>query len=64
MLRRTPGPNRDRDRSPWWSWFLDSSLGRGVLVAALVIVAAITIYGILTNKSHITTGGPNPSFLQ
>lgn len=62
MLQHTP--RRDHNPAPWWSWFLDSSLGRGALMAAMVIVAAITIYGILTTKSHMTTVPPNPGFLR
>lgn len=64
MLQRTPGRNRDHDPAPWWSWFVDSSLGRGVVMTAVLIVAAICVYSILTTKSHITTGGPNPGFLR
>lgn len=64
MLERTPDGGRDHDAAPWWWRFLDSSLGRGVLTATIAIVAAITIYGILATKSHITTVGPTPRFLR
>lgn len=62
MLQRTPGRNRDHDSAPWRSWFVESSLGRGVVMTAVLVVAAICVYSILTTNSHMTTVPPNPGF--
>ena len=64
MLQRTPGRNGDHDPAPWRSWFIDSSLGRGLVVTAVLLVAAICIVSILTTKSHMSTVVPKPGFLQ
>lgn len=62
MLQRTPAWERSDGPAAWWSWFLDSPMGRRISFAAVIVAAALCVAMILTHHATMTTVPPTPRF--